>query len=116
MRTLWWVTLVAVVALGAAPRAAAQMSDGQMKTEVEQQLRSSDFGRRLIVSVQDHIVRLSGSVPTLWVKRDVIKRTFKVKGVESVVSTDITISQAESDALLAVEVGKRIRSYAHYTV
>jgi hyperosmotically inducible protein len=112
-----WITLVAVTAatLGAAAPASAQISDPQMKIEVEQQLRSSDFGRRLVVSVQDHVVRLSGSVPTLWVKRDVIKRAFKVKGVESVVS-DMMISQAESDAALAAEVGKRVRTYSHYTV
>jgi osmotically-inducible protein OsmY len=93
----------------------AQLSDAQMKVAVEQQLRSSDFGRRLIVSVEGHVVTLAGTVPTLWVKRDAIKRTFKVPGVESVAS-DMTISGAESDAALAEEVGKRIRTYAHYTV
>ena len=115
MRAAWWLTFVAVAALGAVPGASVQMSDGRMKVEVEQQLRSSDFGRRLIVSVEGHVVTLSGTVPTLWAKRDAIKRTLKVPGVESIAS-DITIAGAESDTALAEEVGKRIRSYAHYTV
>lgn len=118
MRTNWWLTLVAVVGLGLlnpVPGAAAQVSDARMKIEVQDQLRSSDFGRRLVIAVEAHVVTLTGNVPTLWAKRDAIKRTFKVPGVESVVS-EIVISQAESDETLAADVGKRIRSYAHYTV
>jgi hyperosmotically inducible protein len=94
----------------------APATDAQLKTEIERKigdlkLRSS----RVTVSVHDHVVTLDGTVPTLWLKRDVIDRARKTNGIVQVDAT-IEIARAESDEQLAAEVGKRLRNYARYTV
>ena len=99
----------------AAPAGVWAQSSTQMKADVERQLRGGDFGPRVLVSVAGHEVTLSGSVPTLWAKREAVKRALKVAGVESVLS-DLEIGSAENDASLLREVGKRVQRYTHYTV
>jgi hyperosmotically inducible periplasmic protein len=94
----------------------APATDAQLKAEIERtigdlKLRSS----RITVSVQDHVVTLDGTVPTLWLKREIIDRTRKTNGIVQVDAT-IEIARAESDEQLAAEVGRRLRNYARYTV
>src|SRR5437879_2893045 len=106
--------LVPAVTAALAPRAPA--TDAQLKAEIERKigdlkLRSS----RITVSVQDHVVTLDGTVPTLWLKREIIDRARKTNLIVQVDAT-IEIARAESDEQLAAEVGKRLRNYARYTV
>jgi hyperosmotically inducible protein len=94
----------------------ASATDAQLKAEIERKigdlkLRSS----RITVSVQDHVVTIDGTVPTLWLKREIIDRARKTNLVVQVDAT-IEIARAESDEQLAAEVGKRLRNYARYTV
>ena len=90
--------------------------DSQIKADVQQRLKGLDLGPSgLTVDVQDGVVTLSGSVPTLWVKDDAVKRARKASNVQSLVS-DLTIPKAESDLALAREVADRIRHYDLYSV
>ncbi len=90
--------------------------DSQIKAEVQRQLKGLDLGPSgLSVEVQDGVVMLSGTVPTLWVKEEAVKRARKASNVQSLVA-DLTIPKAESDLVLAREVSDRIRQYDLYTV
>jgi len=90
--------------------------DVQIRADVQQRLKGLDLGPSgLSVEVQDGVVTLSGTVPTLWVKQDAVKRARKASNVQSVVA-DLTIPKAESDLVLAREVSDRIRQYDLYTV
>jgi hyperosmotically inducible protein len=90
--------------------------DSQIKTDVQRQLKGLDLGPSgLTVEVQDGVVTLSGTVPTLWVKEEAVKRARKASNVQSLVA-DLTIPKAESDLVLAREVSDRIRHYDLYTV
>ena len=110
------VLLAPVVVPAVAFAQKAPETDAQLKAEVERKigdlkLRSS----RITVSVHDHVVTLDGTVPTLWLKRQVIDRARNTSGIVQVDAT-IEIARAESDERLAAEVGKRLRNYARYTV
>jgi hyperosmotically inducible protein len=90
--------------------------DSQIKADVQQRLKGLDLGpSRLTVDVQDGVVTLSGSVPTLWLKDEAVSRARKASHVKSLVA-DLTIPKAESDLVLAREVSDRIRHYDLYTV
>jgi hyperosmotically inducible protein len=112
------LALVASLSLGAGhtlPVAAAP-SDGQIKADVQRRLKGLDLGpSALTVEVQDGVVTLSGTVPTLWVKDEAVKRARKADSVKSLVA-DVIIPKAESDLVLAREVSDRIRHYDLYTV
>jgi hyperosmotically inducible protein len=103
-------SLALAVSLATAP------SDGQIKADIQQRLRGLDLAKSaLTVDVQDGVVTLSGTVPTLWVKEEAVNRARKVSNVQSVVA-DLTIPRAENDLALAREVFDRIRHYDRYTV
>jgi osmotically-inducible protein OsmY len=113
------LALVASLSLGAGhtlPVAAAAASDSQIKADVQRRLKGLDLGPSgLTVEVQDGVVTLSGTVPTLWVKDDAVKRARKASDVKSLVA-DLSIPKAESDLALAREVSDRIRHYDLYSV
>src|SRR5438874_1799843 len=98
------ITLPAVAQTRQAPT-----GDGQAKTEIERGIRDLKLGAsRVTVAVQNHVVSLDGTVPSLWLKRQIIDRARKTKGIVEVDST-IDIARAESDEALSDEVGKQIR-------
>jgi osmotically-inducible protein OsmY len=95
---------------------AAAPSDSQIKADVQKRLKGLDLGPSgLTVEVQDGVVTLTGTVPTLWVKDEAVKRARKASNVQSLVA-ELTIPKAESDLALAREVSDRIRHYDLYTV
>ena len=101
-------------------RAAAQTaapSDGSLKADIKRALTARDLGlsSRLTVEVADGVVTLTGTVPTLWSKEEVINRSLKAGRVKSLV-VELTIPSAENDQALAEAVVGRIRSYNKYTV
>ena len=89
--------------LAVAGTAAAQRSEAAVAEEVRGAISEEGELRRLSVSVAGSEVTLSGSVSTLWVKQDAIKRALKVDGVETVVS-DIELPRLESDVNLASNI------------
>ncbi len=101
--------------LAVAGAAAVQRSEAAVAEEVRRAISAEGELRRLSVSVAGSEVTLSGSVPTLWVKQDAIKRALKVDGVETVVS-DIELPRLKSDFNLASNIGSAIGGYLHYTI
>src|SRR5689334_13311203 len=94
----------------------AGLSDAELTRNIQRQLSNLDYGsRRPVVTVKGGVVSIEGTVASLWLKEETINRILKVEGIESVMS-DITIAKAESDAKLAEDVIKAVRSYSLYTV
>jgi osmotically-inducible protein OsmY len=109
------VAAMTVLTLAGAARGVAQggrvTADADIKTAVMKQLSSLDYGgQRPTVAVTDGVIRLSGTVYSLWLKEETINRALKVPGRTSLES-DLMIVKAESDAKLAAEVIKRISGF-----
>lgn len=103
---------LAVGSAAAAPQTTTSSADRQIRADVQHQL--SELGR-ITVEVQDGVVTLSGMLPNLWEKEEVIRRALKAQHIQSIVS-NLTIAKAEDDATLGRQVGERIRTYARYSV
>ena len=104
-----------VVTFAGAARAVAQggrfTADADIKAGVMKQISSLDYGgQRPTVAVTDGVIRLSGTVYSLWLKEETINRALKVPGRTSLES-ELMIVKAESDAKLAAEVLKRISGF-----
>lgn len=92
------------------------LSDVQVKTNVERTLSELELAPAQVkVSVHDGVVTLAGTVPSLWMKEEVINRARKADDVKSVVA-DLAIIRGENDRILANEIAKRVRQYVFYTV
>ena len=91
-------------------------TDADMKAAVMKQIAGLDYsGPRPSVTVSDGVIKLSGTVSSLWLKEETINRALKVPGRKELQS-ELTIPTAESDAKLAAEVVKRITGYDRFTV
>jgi hyperosmotically inducible protein len=100
----------------AAPKDQTPISDTRIKGNVEHKI--SDLGSdvsAVTVTVNDQVVTLSGTVPSVWLKQQAIERARKTADVKSVVS-DLTVMKEESDEALASQVAKELRRYVFYTV
>ncbi len=102
------VGLVAVLAV-AGSAAAAPLSDLQISRQIENRLSKDDALENVTVSVQESVVRLSGTVPSLWVKEAAIAKARDLSDVTSVVSDALEIERAESNLAIAEQIGKQIR-------
>ena len=102
------VGLVAV--LGMASIAAGQpLSDQQISRQLVDRLAKNDAFQNVRVSVQEHIVSLTGTVPSLWAKTTAIANARQTAALRSVMSDALTIESAESDGAIAKQIGKQIR-------
>ena len=102
------VGLVAV--LGMASIAAGQpLSDQQISRQLVDRLAKNDAFQNVRVSVQEHIVSLTGTVPSLWAKTTAIAKARQTAALRSVMSDALTIESAESDGAIAKQIGKQIR-------
>jgi hyperosmotically inducible periplasmic protein len=109
-----WLSVPADVA--ADQKGRAPMTDGQIKAKVEHKLSGLDLASsNLTVGVHNGVVMLSGMVPSLWLKQEAIERARKTDDVTSVVS-ELSVTKAESDDILANEIATRVRQYAFYTI
>ncbi len=102
------VGLTAVLAL-ASIAAAAPLSDQQISRQIENRLAKDDALENVTVSVQASVVSLSGTVPSLWAKTKAIAEARELQDVTTVVSNALEIERAESDLVIAKEIGKQIR-------
>ncbi len=111
------VAVVVVASLATTAMAvAAAPSDSGIKADVQRQLARLDLGSsHVTVDVRDSVVTLSGSVPSLWLKEEAVRRALKASDVKSLVA-DLTIAKAENDLALAREVGDAVRHYDLYSV
>jgi osmotically-inducible protein OsmY len=110
------VAAMTVLSFAGATRGVAQggsvTADADIRAAVMKQIANLDYGgRRPTVAVTGGVIMLSGTVSSLWLKEETIKRALKVPGRTSL-EADLTIAKAESDARLAAEVIKRISGYA----
>jgi osmotically-inducible protein OsmY len=109
-----WLSVPADVA--ADQKGRVTMTDEQIKAKVEHKLSGLDLdSKNLTVSVRNGVVMLSGTVPSLWLKQEAIERARKTNDVTSVVS-ELSVTKAESDTILANEIAVRVRRYAFYTI
>jgi osmotically-inducible protein OsmY len=101
----------------AAPRNRDTLSDdARIQVTVARQLSDLDRTSSPVnITVHDGVVTLSGTVPSLWLKQEAIKRAQKVDDVKTVVA-DLAIRRGESDEAIASEVTNRIQQYALLTV
>ncbi len=77
--------LVAVLA-ATTSAAAPPLSVAQIKSQVERRLSKDEALQSVQVSVQEYVVSLSGTVPSLWAKQEAIAEARALEDVESVVS------------------------------
>ena len=108
------VGLMALLALS--PTYARALSDDQIQSQIERRLSQNDALLHVTVSVQESVVSLSGSVPSLWAKETAIEEARQFSPVHGVVTDALTVNRAESDTVLAQDVGEAIRNYEYYTV
>jgi osmotically-inducible protein OsmY len=100
----------------AAPQTtASQTPESAIVAAVKRALSGQSDLRKLAVSADGSQVKLTGKLPTLWLKMDAVKRTLKVDGVKTILS-EIELSKGESDANVAVAIGRAIDGYPYYTV
>jgi hyperosmotically inducible protein len=121
-RTGWvWLPVVAVLsgplaASVATAQTATTPAEKQIQADITRKIAGLKLGSsHITVDVHDHTVRLDGTVPTLWVKGQVIDLAHKTTGVQDVEST-IQIARAESDAKLAAAVSRELQQYPRMTV
>lgn len=108
------VCVVLIVAAGV-QMASAQRPAADITRDVQRALSRQRDLSRVKVTVNGSEVTLSGSVPTLWAKRDAIKRALDVDGVETVAS-ELELPEVTSDTSIAQQIGQAIRRYPYYTV
>ena len=104
IRTLGLIIgLVAV--LGMASIAAGQpLSDQQITRQLVDRLAKNDAFQNARVSVQEHIVSLTGTVPSLWAKTTAIAKARQTTALRSVMSDALTIESAESDGAIVKQI------------
>lgn len=68
------------------------------------------------VKVEEGVVTLSGTAPSLWVAQEAVKKTKKVKDVASVRDNLIISVPGVSDSEIAQQAVKSIRRYPFYTI
>jgi hyperosmotically inducible protein len=121
LKSFWMALLISAVLsstsfAGATPQNGHTLSDADIKAIVERTLSNLDSTSSPVsVSVQDGVVTLSGTVPSLWLKQEAINRARKVVDVKTVVA-DLAVMRGENDESIANEVAKRIRQYAWFTI
>ncbi len=101
------VGLVAVLAV-ASNAAAAPLSDLQISRQIENRLSKDDALENVTVSVQESVVRLSGTVPSLWAKTKAIAEARELEDVTTVVSDTLDIERAESDRAIVEQIATDI--------
>jgi osmotically-inducible protein OsmY len=69
----------------------------------------------ITVAVHQGEVTLGGTVPNCWARRQAAEHVRNVDGVTSVTGEPV-VRPGVSDAAIAMEVGRRVRDYAFYTI
>jgi osmotically-inducible protein OsmY len=69
----------------------------------------------ITVAVHQGVVTLGGTVPNAWARHQAAEHARNVEGVTSVTG-ELAVRPRASDAAIAMEVGRRVRDYAFYTI
>ncbi len=108
IRVLGLVVGLAAVLAMASIAAAAPLADLQISRHIENRLSKDDVLENVTVSVQESVVRLSGTVPSLWAKTRAIAEVRELKNVTTVVSDALEIESAASDRAIVEQIAKDI--------
>ncbi len=98
------VTVLAVTSIAAA----APLSDLQISRQIENRLSKDDALENVTVSVQESVVRLSGTVPSLWAKTKAIAEAREFEDVTTVVSDALAVERAESHRAIVEQIANDI--------
>ena len=101
------VGLVAMLGL-ASVAAAAPLSDQQISRQIENRLSKNDALEHVTVSVQESVVSLIGTVPSVWAKTQAIAEARELDEVTTVVSDALDIESAESDRAIVEQIAQDI--------
>ena len=108
------VGLMALLAAGTTD--AWALSDDQIQSQIERRPLKNDALLHVTISVQEDVVSLSRSVPSLWAKEAATEEAREFSPLHGVATDALQIESAESDAALAQDVVEAIRDYEYYTV
>jgi hyperosmotically inducible protein len=111
---------VLALLLGLSSWASAETSlkdDQSIRAAIEQKLANDEIknGGGPWVEVDGGVVTLTGSVKSLWAKNEAVKRAMDVGDVVAV-EDKLDIAFGESDAKVAEEIAKNVRSYPFYSI
>jgi osmotically-inducible protein OsmY len=120
----WISTLVVSFAVAAnvaatpfsSQQSAISTADRAIRSDVQHRIGGLDGSSKVTVNVEDGVVTLTGTVPTLWVKEEAVRRALKANQVKSPLVSELTIPRAENDTELARKVVERVRTYDRYSV
>ncbi len=94
-----------IAVLGMASIAAGEtLTDQQIGRQIENRLSKDDALENVTVSVQESVVSLSGTVPSLWAKTKAIAEVRELEEVTTVVSDALDIESAESDRAIVEQI------------
>ena len=114
------ISAVLALVLGFTTWASAEASsndDSSIRTAVERQLAKDDIknGGGPIAEVENGVVTLTGNVKSAWAKGEAVERAMAIDGVVAV-DDKLEVARGESDAKVAEEISKKVRSYPFYSV
>jgi osmotically-inducible protein OsmY len=111
------VLAISLVLLTSGARAAQlQAAHGDDHVRVQIECWFSDHQLPgITVAVHQGQVTLGGTVPNAWARRLAAEHARSVEGVKSVTGEPV-VRPGASDAAIAMEVGRRVRDYAFYTI
>jgi len=112
-----WALAVGLTLL-ASPLWAQQATRSPADRELEMRVRGVIADRDIpgvSVSARDGAVTLSGTVPSLYTRKDAVERARKVSGVREIVDS-LAVTRVENDQQLAQNVANRLMNYVQYTV
>ena len=106
--------LSASAVMAGAGRQQVALTDLRIRDQLEHKLSEEDISG-VSVAVRDAVVMLSGVTRSVWAKKHAIRQAQQIEDVRGVVS-DLTVEQAESDELISIQIGERLRQYTFYTI
>ena len=92
------------------------LSDQEIRASVEHEISEVNVNSRDVqVDVKNRVVTVTGTVPSLWAKNEILDEIADMDDVASVVS-DLRVAGGENDRAIADEVAGNIRQYVFYSI
>ena len=108
------MSLVLLTSAAWAAQLQATHDDDQIRVRIERWFSDHELPG-ITVAVHHGHVRLDGTVQSAWARRQAAEHARKVEGVTSV-TYELVVRPGASDEAVAMEVGRRVRDYAFYTI
>jgi osmotically-inducible protein OsmY len=101
--------ITATAAFGRTPR-----TDAEIRSKAQDKLYHEKLGPNVQVKVEDAVATLEGSVDSIGLKEKAAKTVAKVDGITEV-ANNLQVAAADDENILK-RAGKRIRTYAYYSI